>query len=118
MTSSNQKIISPLKAIRKYCVDNCMVKQPYEVKLCQTEDCRIYGLRFGKNPYYLKVLKQIKERCLDCSGFSHTEVRDCWKVDCELYPFRLGKNPNRAGIGRTAEEMKALQENKLLTVDI
>ena len=113
-----KKTLSPLKSVRRYCVDNCMAGQPFEVQLCQTEDCLLYGLRFGKNPYKLKVLKNIKERCLDCSGYVHAEVRNCEQVDCELYPFRMGKNPNRTGIGSSAKEMKRVRESKLQSIEI
>jgi hypothetical protein len=41
------------------------------------------------------VLKAIKRRCLDCSGYSKSEVRDCRHGTCDLHHFRLGKNPNR-----------------------
>lgn len=33
----------------------------------------------------------IRERCLDCSGFSAKEVRDCPLPDCPLFPYRLPK---------------------------
>ena len=110
--------LSPLKSIRKYCVDNCMVSQEHEVRVCPTEACPLYGLRFGKNTNGLKVLKQIQERCLDCSGYSYAEVRKCEHSDCELYPFRMGKNPNRAGIGKTKEQMNSVREKRLETIEI
>lgn len=34
----------------------------------------------------------VRERCLDCSGFSAKEVRECPLADCPLYPFRLPKS--------------------------
>ena len=43
------KTISPLKAIRKKCID-CSCGQSLEVKLCLVIDCPIYPFRFGKNP--------------------------------------------------------------------
>jgi len=32
----------------------------------------------------------IRERCLDCSGFSPKAVRECEFTHCELYPYRMG----------------------------
>lgn len=41
--------ISPLKAIRKKCLD-CCLSSVKEVKLCPCDDCPLYPFRFGKNP--------------------------------------------------------------------
>jgi hypothetical protein len=35
--------------------------------------------------------KAVRERCLDCSGFSPQKIKVCWAKDCQLYPFRDGK---------------------------
>jgi len=43
------KNLSPLKSIRKYCIE-CSGGSPKEVKLCPIEDCPFYPFRFGKNP--------------------------------------------------------------------
>lgn len=37
-----------LKAIRRYCVHDCMDDQPKEVRLCPTPWCWLYFFRFGK----------------------------------------------------------------------
>jgi hypothetical protein len=35
--------------------------------------------------------KAIREKCLNCSGWSLKDVTDCeFKGDCQLYPFRSG----------------------------
>ena len=44
------------------------------------------------------MVKEIRERCLDCSGTS-TRVKDCQEEDCHLYPYRFGKNPNYGNPG-------------------
>ena len=41
--------MTPLKAIRAYCVD-CSGEGWAEVRLCQIADCPLYRFRFGKNP--------------------------------------------------------------------
>ncbi|MCH7724810.1 MAG: hypothetical protein IIC76_15945 [Bacteroidetes bacterium] len=43
------KKLSPLKAIRKNCLD-CCNGSAKEVKLCPIEDCPLHQFRFGKNP--------------------------------------------------------------------
>lgn len=40
--------------------------------------------------------KAIKEQCLDCAGFSHSQVRKCTFENCPLYPFRTGKGKQNA----------------------
>ncbi|MBC2713982.1 MAG: hypothetical protein HF978_01615 [Desulfobacteraceae bacterium] len=40
--------------------------------------------------------KAIREKCLNCSGFSPKEVRDCDHVNCGLYEFRLGRGKQNA----------------------
>lgn len=45
--------ISPLKAIRKHCLD-CGEGSANEVKLCPVTRCALYPFRFGKNPYRAK----------------------------------------------------------------
>jgi Zn-finger protein len=53
----------------------------------------------GKNG--LKVVdlnrrKAIRERCLNCAGWSHKEVANCFFKDCPLYPFRSGQGKQNA----------------------
>ncbi len=41
--------LTPLRAIRKECLD-CSGFQPKEVRLCPATDCPLYPYRFGTNP--------------------------------------------------------------------
>ena len=41
--------ISPLKSIRKKCLD-CSCDSIKEVRLCPITSCALYPFRFGKNP--------------------------------------------------------------------
>ncbi|MBU0478762.1 hypothetical protein KKC91_09385 [bacterium] len=43
------KRLTPIKAIRKKCLD-CMCNQSKEVKLCTSPNCPLYPYRLGKNP--------------------------------------------------------------------
>ena len=40
--------------------------------------------------------KAVRERCLNCSGWSHKEVTNCIFTDCQLYPFRSGRGKQNA----------------------
>lgn len=43
-----EKMLSPLKTIRAYCV-HCCCESANEVKLCGAKDCKLYPYRFGKS---------------------------------------------------------------------
>jgi hypothetical protein len=45
--------------------------------------------------------KAIRERCMNCTGWSYKQVTDCTFDDCPLHPFRSGKgkqNPKKRNI--------------------
>ena len=48
-----EKITSPIKAIRAKCLD-CSCGSATEVKLCPIKTCALYDFRFGKNPFRAK----------------------------------------------------------------
>ncbi len=43
------KTLSPIKAIRKNCLE-CCNESPKEVKECTLENCPLFRYRLGKNP--------------------------------------------------------------------
>ncbi len=45
----------------------------------------------GLKTVSLNRRKAIRERCLNCSGWSAGEVTECKFSDCQLYPFRTGR---------------------------
>lgn len=49
MADTEQKILTPIKAIRAKCLD-CCVGQAQEVRLCPVHDCPLYPYRMGHNP--------------------------------------------------------------------
>ena len=57
----------------------------------------------------MSLLKAVKAKCLDCSGYNKTEVLKCPITTCPLHSFRLGKNPNRTRV-MTEEQRKAASE--------
>lgn len=38
-----------------------------------------------------RILRAVRQRCLDCSAYNPHEVRMCVMTDCPLYPYRTGK---------------------------
>lgn len=86
---------NPIKSIRMYCVDFCMLGNSAEVRKCVSEKCPLFQLRFGGKPRGLQLitLKQIRKRCIDCYGGQIITVTKCEHPDCYLYSFRMGKNP-------------------------
>lgn len=49
MEATTPKIYTPIKAIRKKCLD-CSAKQLTEIKNCTLKDCPLYPYRMGKRP--------------------------------------------------------------------
>lgn len=43
----------------------------------------------------MKLLKAIRQKCLDCCCYQQSEVANCTVEKCSLHPFRMGKNPFR-----------------------
>lgn len=101
------KRTTPIKAIRKKCLDcsECME----EIRNCEcfandgtVEKCFLYPYRMGKRPK-VKVeytpVKSIRRHCLWCCCGSFALVKKCPVTDCPLKIYRLGTNPSRKGIG-------------------
>jgi len=86
--------MTPVKSIRKYCVQHCMGEQPMEVKLCPSTDCILFPFRFGKGR---PKLKQIKKFCFGCGEGTYNAVKNCEFKDCQLFTYRLGRNPKLSG---------------------
>ena len=90
---------SPMKAIRRFCVEQCNADTPSEVKSCAGNAwvmgaCPLYAFRTGRKPLGASTLKAIRKHCLMCFNGDTAGVRECQDMECPLFPFRLGKNPN------------------------
>ena len=55
-----EQIKSPLKAIKKNCLECCGDNQN-EVKLCTATSCPLYSFRLGKNPFRKKKTDNLTE---------------------------------------------------------
>lgn len=107
------KHLSPIKTIRAYCL-HCVGGHSQDVKACDANDpkyhvCPFHLYRLGTGRPSVKTIRKF---CLQCMGNYVDFVFDCKTTDCLCYPYRLGKNPERKGIGRTAEEMRAVRAQK------
>lgn len=61
----DNKIVSPIKAIRAKCLD-CCCDQANEVKLCPSESCPLHPFRFGKNPFLKREMtREQRERAVE-----------------------------------------------------
>jgi hypothetical protein len=89
------KQLTPLKAIRKKCID-CINYELKRIKDCQFTDCPLYLLRMGKGSR--ATLKRIRTYCLWCCCNQRNEVRLCPAVSCPLWEYRFGKRPQKKGI--------------------
>ena len=47
----------------------------------------------GPKFFNLNRRQAIYQRCLNCSGWLHSEVKHCPFVKCHLYEFRTGSGP-------------------------
>ncbi len=43
------------------------------------------------------LLKNIHQKCMDCSAYQSKEIELCPSDDCPLWPFRMGKDPFKTG---------------------
>jgi hypothetical protein len=50
----------------------------------------------GRKVVDLNRRKAIRERCLNCAGWSYKEVTNCEFDDCDLYLFRSGEGKQNA----------------------
>ena len=57
-----------------------------------------------------KIVKLIREYCIDCSGDSLKEVRLCTNTDCKLYLLRMGKDPDKNVLSE--KQLQALKSTR------
>jgi len=114
----SQKRLTPLKAIRKYCLW-CCLENNTEVKQCPVTSCAIHPYRFGhRNQDAAKTpCKAIKAKCTDCSGFDAKERNNCKFSDCRLYEFRNGHNSAKRNLNNM-HNLKNFRENARVTIDL
>ena len=102
--------LTPLKALRKYCLW-CCNDSFSEIKLCPATECLFYNFRDGHKHGLSFSIKIIRKKCLDCAGTSD-EVKVCEHKDCPLYIYNKGKS-KRKGRTMTLEEKQNLRDKFL-----
>lgn len=55
----------------------------------------------------LTPIKAIRQRCINCSGYSLSEVRECTHDECPLHQYRFGKRPQE----KTLTPMRAIRKH-------
>lgn len=117
-------MISPLKSIRKKCLD-CSGFERQRVKECDfdgisinrnglVEDhCPLHQFRMGHGKG--SKVRAIRKYCLWCSIDQPNEVKLCPSIFCKLYQFRFGHNPNCSGRkGGNASALENYRRNRLI----
>lgn len=81
---------TPLKAIRKKCLD-CAGGQT-EVRKCAEENCDLHPFRMGKGVKGKgSIRKPIRRYCLWCCLGRSNEAKLCPSTGCPLYGYRSGR---------------------------
>ena len=68
----------------------CFLRRNYKKAGGLNLKVRIHG-KNGHKIVELNRRKAIRERCLNCVGWSVKDVKDCEMTDCPLYKFRTGQ---------------------------
>lgn len=108
------KRLSPMKSIRKYCLD-CCVGSSKEVRFCVIPACPLFPFRFGKRVKRISPLKMIRKNCLDCGEGTPFDVKNCEITDCYLYQYRFGKNPFTKRKGNISNLIPFARKNSVLS---
>lgn len=58
------KKISPVKAIRTFCVKECCEGHPRQADNCDAEKCPLHPFRKGKNPFTTRTLTEEQKAAL------------------------------------------------------
>ena len=80
MTLEKEQIKSPLKAIKKNCIECCGDNQN-EVKLCTATSCPLYNFRTGHNPFRKNSEKNLTdEQRQELSKKAKERFENYWKT--------------------------------------
>ena len=103
------KHLTPLRAIRKHCVD--CVGLGNLVKDCDGDTlidgpCMLYKYRNGRGRPSVKL---IRKYCVNhCMGGHPILASECESKTCDLFPYRMGKSPNKVK-SMTPEQLESLR---------
>ena len=92
------KLLSPLDAVRKYCLTACMGGQRSLVAGCVDTACPFHALRLKTVPpgFGIRVVRVVRRFCLRCTVGDRDAVRRCTEKDvCPVWPYRVGVSPRK-----------------------
>jgi hypothetical protein len=92
------KPLSPLEAVRRYCLSACMGGQRSLVAGCVDADCPFHPLRMKTIPegFTVRVVRVVRRFCLRCTVGDREAVRRCTEKDvCPVWPYRVGVSPKK-----------------------
>ena len=96
--SEAPKCVSPLEAVRRYCLLSCMGGQRSLVSRCDDADCPFHPLRMKTVPdgFGVRVVRIIRRFCLRCTVGDRADIRRCTEKDaCPIWPYRIGVSPKK-----------------------
>lgn len=92
------KILSPLEAVRRYCLVACMGGQRSLVAACTDSECPFYPLRMKEIPagFGVRVVRVVRRFCLRCTVGDRDAIRHCTEHGvCPIWPYRVGVSPKK-----------------------
>ena len=92
------KTVSPIEAVRRYCLNACMGGQRSLVAGCVDTDCPLHPLRLKEVPegFGVRVVRVIRRFCLRCTLGDRGDIRRCReKAACPVWPYRIGVSPRK-----------------------
>jgi len=92
------KTVSPIEAVRRYCLTACMGGQRSLVAGCVDADCPFHPLRLKEVPegFGVRVVRVIRRFCLRCTLGDRGDIRRCReKAVCPVWPYRIGVSPRK-----------------------
>jgi hypothetical protein len=92
------KTLSPLEAVRRYCLAACMGGQRSLVAACSDKACPFYALRMKEIPpdFGVRVVRVVRRFCLRCTVGDRDAVRRCTeKGVCPIWAYRVGVSPRK-----------------------
>jgi hypothetical protein len=73
----------------------CVLARDNTIKEIRKMKAKIQS-KSGHKIIHLTRRKAIRERCLNCSGWSFKDVESCPIKNCQLYPYRMGSGQQDA----------------------
>ncbi|MEA4855488.1 hypothetical protein [Solidesulfovibrio sp.] len=92
------KTLSPIEAVRRYCLAACMGGQRSLVAACTDRACPFHALRMKEVPegFGVRVVRVVRRFCLRCTVGDRDAVRRCTERDaCPVWPYRVGVSPKK-----------------------